>query len=143
MESAGAIELFRRSVSSNSLIYSEYLGDGDTSSFTEAVASRPYEKYNIVPEKLECIGHVQKRIGTRLRNLVKQHKGISTPLHGKGKLTNKTINSLQNFYGIAIRQNCDNIFQMRKAVDAILRHCVETDKGKENHHQFCPPGEKS
>ena len=120
MESAGTIELFRRSVSTNNLIYSEYLGDGDTSSFTDVVASKPYEKYNIDPEKLECIGHVQKRMGTRLCNLVKQYKGTSTPLHGKGKLTDKTINSLQNFYGIAIRQNCDNIFQMRKAIGAIL-----------------------
>ena len=61
-----------------------------------------------------------KRMGTRLRNLVKQHRGTSTPLHGKGKLTGKTINSLQNLYGIAIRQNCDNIFQIRNAIGAIL-----------------------
>ena len=47
MEPAGAIELFRRSVSTNNLIYSEYLGDGDTSSFTDLVANKPYEKYNI------------------------------------------------------------------------------------------------
>ena len=32
------------------------------------------------------------------------------------------------------------IFQMRKAISAILWHCVETDKGDENRHQFCPPG---
>ena len=104
MESAGAIELFRRSVSTNNLIYSEYLGDGDTSSFTDLVSSKPYENYNIDPEKLECIGHVKKRMGTRLHNLVKQYKGTLTPLHGKGKVTDKTINSLQNFYGIAIRE---------------------------------------
>ena len=33
MESSGAIELFRRSVDSKGLVYKEYLGDGDTSSF--------------------------------------------------------------------------------------------------------------
>ena len=82
-------------------------------------------------------------MGTRLHNLVKQYKGISTLLHGKGKLTDKTINSLQNFHGIAIRQNCDNIFQIRKAIGAILWHCVDTDKRDENCDQFCPPGENS
>ena len=61
MQSAGAIELFRRSVSTNNLIYSEYFGDGDNSSFADAVASKTYEKYNIDPETLECIGHVQKK----------------------------------------------------------------------------------
>ena len=61
MESAGAIELFRRSVSTNNLIYNEYFGDGDNSSFADVVASKPYEKYNIDPETLECIGHVQKK----------------------------------------------------------------------------------
>ena len=69
MESTGAIELFRRCVSTNNLIYSEYLGDGDTSSFTDTFASKPYEKYNIDPVKLECVGHVQKRMRTRLYNL--------------------------------------------------------------------------
>ena len=47
MESAGAIELFRISVCTNNLIYSQYLGDGDTSSYTDVVASKSYEKYNI------------------------------------------------------------------------------------------------
>ena len=69
MESTGAIELFRRSVSTNNLIYSEYLGDGDTSSFTDTFASKPCEKYNIDPVKLECVGRVQKRMRTRLHNL--------------------------------------------------------------------------
>ena len=140
MESAGAVEIFQRSVDKNKLVYNEYLGDGDTSSFKDVVTSKPYEKYDIDPIKLECIGHVQKRLGTRLRNLVKQHKGTSKPLHGKGKLTDKIINSLQNIYGLAIRQNCDNLYQMKKAVGAILWHCIETDQGHEYRHRFCPTG---
>ena len=49
--------------------------------------------------KKECVGHVQKRVGTNLRNLKKEHKRIG----GKGKLTNSAIDKLQNYYGIAIR----------------------------------------
>ena len=82
-------------------------------------------------------------MGTRLRNLVKQYKGTKTPLHGRGKLTNKVVNSLQNFYGIAIRQNCDSLYQMKKAVGAILWHCCDTDKDDEYRHQYCPPGTSS
>ena len=70
-----------------------------------------------------------KKMVTRLRNLVKQHKSTSTPLHGNGKtITGKTINSLQNFCGIVIKQNCDNIFRMRKVIGAMLWHCVALHK---------------
>ena len=59
---------------------------------------------NILPEKLECVGHGQKRLGTCIQKLVKQHKETSTPLSGKRKLTNKTINSMQNYYNRAIHE---------------------------------------
>ena len=61
------------------LIYSEYLGDGDTSSFNDVVQAKPYEEYSVDPKKLECVGHVQKRLGTRLRVLVKKHAGNKDP----------------------------------------------------------------
>ena len=67
MESAGAVKIFNRSIEKNNLIYNEYLGDGDTSSFKDVIESNPYKDLNIKITKLECIGHVQKRMGTRLR----------------------------------------------------------------------------
>ena len=137
MESAGAISIFNRSVEKNNLIYAEYLGDGDTSSFKDVVDSEPYKEYNVIPVKLECIGHVQKRLGTRLRKLVKNHKGTSNPLHGRGKLTDTIINSMQNFYGLAIRNNLGNIYAMKKAVWAVLFHCTKFDD-IEYRHQMCP-----
>ena len=60
MESAGAVEMFCRSIETND--YSEYL-DGDSSSYKDVVAAKPYECYGIEPIKCECIGHVQKRLG--------------------------------------------------------------------------------
>ena len=39
------------------------------------------EKHNTDAVKLECEGHILKRMGTRLCNLVKQHNGTSTPLY--------------------------------------------------------------
>ena len=96
MEAAGAVEIFQHSVQKHKLVYSKYLGDGDTSSFKEVVESNPYSGFDILPEKVECVGHVQKRLGTRLRNMVKEYKGTATPLSGKGKLTEKFLwNSYQ------------------------------------------------
>jgi hypothetical protein len=49
------------------------------------VAGKPYDP-NIVVTKLECTGHVEKRIGARLWRLVKEKTGIklhySKPLGG-------------------------------------------------------------
>ena len=104
MEAAGAVKMFQWSVDKNNLIYNFFLGDGDTSSFKQVFDSDPYKDYGdpykdygVRPEKLECVGHTQKRMGTRLRNLVKSYKGTKTPLHGRNKLTDSVINSMQIF----------------------------------------------
>ena len=50
------------------------LGDGDPSTYNCIVESKPYGDDHI-PSKLECIGHVQKRVGSRLRKLKTTGKG--------------------------------------------------------------------
>ena len=75
-------------------------------------------------------------------NVVKEYKGTATPLSGKGKRTEKVINSLQDFYGIAITKNSDNFYEMKKAVVAILWHCTDM-KNIEVRHQFCQKEESS
>ena len=68
MEAAGAVTMFKRSIEKNKLRYTSYIGDGDTSSFSEVVQSKPYGD-DVEIDKKECVGHVQKRMGTRLRTL--------------------------------------------------------------------------
>ena len=49
-------------------------------------------------EKLECIGHIQKRVGLRLRKLRSTHKGPLSDgkgITGQGRLTEKLMNKLQ------------------------------------------------
>ena len=145
MESSGAVKMFNRSVQFNKLQYVEYLGDGDTSSFHDVQLSNPYP--GITMKKLECVGHVQKRVGTRLRNMKKAYKGIKLkdgkPLTGKNRLTEKVINTLQNYYGMAIRQNKGkSVYEMKKSVGAILFHCSEAST-EDNRHIYCPHGTES
>ena len=64
MESAIGVDLFGRSLDSHNLRYTRFIGDGDTNSFKRVSESKPYGDACVV-EKLECVGHVQKRIGTR------------------------------------------------------------------------------
>ena len=61
--SAGAMEseCFGSSLDKYNLRYTEYLGDGDTKSYHGVVSSKPYDDIPVM--KLECIGHIQKRVG--------------------------------------------------------------------------------
>ena len=63
MEMVGAKRIFERSYVTRGLRYTKMLGDGDSSTYNSIVESKPYGDDHI-PNKLECIGHVQKRVGS-------------------------------------------------------------------------------
>ena len=80
-------------------------------------------------------------MGTRLRNLVQEMRGKKLSdgkgLSGKNRLTVKIINAIQNYYGMAIRQNVANVYAMKKSIIAILYHCSENED-LEDRHKYCP-----
>ena len=112
--------IFERSQAKHGLRYTKLLGDGDSKSF--ATVKNTYE--GVTMEKLECVGHVQKRVGSRLRSLKKAKKGLG----GSGIRTNAIIDRLQNYYGISIGANSNNLDAMQKAVRASLFHVVSSSK---------------
>ena len=134
MEQHGTKEIFERSIDKYNVRYTELLGDGDTKSYT--VVKNVYEGISVV--KLECIGHYQKRTGSRLRKLKKKTKGLG----GKGRLTDSMIDRLQNYFGMAIRQNCHNLEAMQSAAKASLFH-VSSSKKNNWHYPHCPVGPDS
>ncbi|GFW68256.1 uncharacterized protein TNCV_1881361 [Trichonephila clavipes] len=108
MEIQGASKIFQRSLSLHNARYITYLGDGDCKAFDVVKKKNIYgNEYPI--EKLECIGHVMKRMGTRLHRLKAQLKGQILSdgkwcLSGKNRLTEHEIDNLQSYYGPAIRE---------------------------------------
>jgi len=144
MEPVGVIKMFKRSVKELNLKYLTYIGDGDPKSYSEVCKANPYSGEEIV--KAECIGHIQKRVGSRLRNLRDSWKGKKLPdgkrIGGTGRLTDKVMNSLQNYFGLAIRQNVGDLYGMKKAVAAIPHHCAQTDD-LDLQHRYCPRGKES
>ncbi|KAI0222586.1 hypothetical protein LSAT2_026167, partial [Lamellibrachia satsuma] len=93
--------------------------------------------------KLECCGHVHKRMGKRLLDKVaelkskrfkegrKSYKGIG----GAGGLTKKAIKVIQGHFGGAIRGNVGDLGKMKTAVMAIWKH-----RGKDHSDcgDWCP-----
>ena len=47
------------------------------------------------------------------------------------------MNTLQNYYGMAIRQNKGQLYQMKKAIAALIFHCSEAQTNDERH-LWCP-----
>ncbi|GFX23922.1 uncharacterized protein TNCV_2730271 [Trichonephila clavipes] len=96
-------------------------------------------------EKLECVGHVQKRMGTRLRNILKMSKSIKLSdgknISGRGRLTLKEVDSIQHYYGLAIRKNLSSVEDMKRAIWAIYFHKLSTEDNPQ--HALCPLGEDS
>lgn len=135
MEPEGAARIFARSLSQNNLRYTMFYGDGDSKSFSEV--RDVYKDEGLTVEKKECIGHVQKRVGTALRKLKKDNPSLG----GKAKLTNATIDKLQNYYGIAIRSNIGNLKNMQKDIHASLFHIASNDDHP--YHTHCPTGSDS
>ncbi|GFU24687.1 uncharacterized protein TNCV_3178271 [Trichonephila clavipes] len=130
MEPVGAYRLFERSRETRKLEYVEFYGDGDSKSL---LAVKDIYGIDSV-RKYECIGHIQKRVGSKLRILKTKEKGLG----GKGKLSDSFIDKIQNYYGIAIRSNIGNLEEMQRAVIAAFYHCC-SGKSSTMHGQ-CPLG---
>ena len=97
-----------RSLEKNNLRYTIYIGDGDSASHRGIVKAAPYGDTPV--QKSDCVGHVQKHMGTALHQLFIENKDkevIPAPegarkrkeIKGKNGLTKKTIDRIQNYYG--------------------------------------------
>ena len=69
MDAAGCVAILERSVERFGFRYVEFLGDRDSKAYNRIVEEGVYEAVGV--SKLECVGHVQKRMGSRLRSLKK------------------------------------------------------------------------
>ncbi|KFM59404.1 hypothetical protein X975_13527, partial [Stegodyphus mimosarum] len=141
MEVYAAEILWKRSIEKCRMRYTVILSDGDAKSFIHLSNLKIYGDIQIVKE--ECLNHVAKRLGTGLRNKVKEWKIKGECLGGKkkGNLTEQTITKLTNYYRKAIRDNVPDVAKMKTAIFASLYHCCSTNTNPQ--HKKCPSGSES
>lgn len=135
MEVDSIKEMFSASERKYGVRYMNYIGDGDSKTFKAILDLNPYGDEHVVV-KSECVNHVEKRMGTRLRNIKKEKK-----LGGKGKLTDALIKKITKYYGLAIMRNSDSVEDMQRNVMATYWHMVSIDENPK--HENCPAGEDS
>jgi len=135
MEVDAVKEMFSASEEKFGVRYLTYIGDGDSKTFKALLDLNPYtNEYPI--RKSECVNHVEKRMGTRLRNVRKEKK-----LGGKGKLTENIIKKLTKYYGLAIMRSPESVDNMQRDIMATYFHSISTDNNP--RHENCPAGEDS
>lgn len=139
MEMKAAEILWTRSLARNQMRYTTVLSDGDAKTYTQLQNIAPYGK-DVPISKEECVNHITKRMGTGLRNLVKEWKikGITLGGRGSGMLKETTIVALTNYYRNAIVKNIPDVSAMKKAIRATVDHCASTDDNPQ--HSNCPTG---
>lgn len=135
MEVDAVKEMFLRSEEKFGVKYSNYIGDGDSKTFKAILDSNPYGD-DLTVVKSECVGHVEKRMGSRLRNVRKEKK-----LSGKGKLTENVVKKLTTYYGLSIRRNVNSVEDMKREIMATYYHIFSTTKNP--NHNNCPTGAES
>ncbi|GFV90772.1 uncharacterized protein TNCV_2323411 [Trichonephila clavipes] len=62
-------------------------------------------------------------------------------ISGRGRLTLKEVDSIQHYYGLAIRKNLSSGEDMKRAIWAIYFHKLNTEDNPQ--HALCPLGEDS
>ena len=113
MEVECAKRLWGRSIEKFNLRYTTMLCGGDSKSF-DAVKDLQVYGENVVIQKEDCINHISKRMGTALRKIVESSKAAGSSISGRGKLTQDKIAKIQNYYGKAVKENCNDLPQMKK-----------------------------
>lgn len=140
MEVSGVLDIFQESQPKYNVWYQYYLGDGDSTSYPAVVEAEPYGP-NFVIEKLECCGHIQKRMGSHLRKLKskfgKTKISDGKTIGGHGRLTGAAINIIQLYYGLAIKRNANKTLKdMKQAVWAEFFHLGSSNEVPA--HELCP-----
>jgi len=95
MEAEGAAVLWNRSVERHNIRYKWMVSDGDSKAFN--TVEDTYPDFKVV--KLDCIGHVQKRMGKHLTLKAKTKGKLADgkPIGGRGHLSDERIKQIQRY----------------------------------------------
>lgn len=150
MEAECAVRLWERSQDLG-YRYTTFLSDGDSSAYTAVTKLNDGAgPYTVKVVKEECINHVKKRMGTRLRKLKNEKKEEITTksgkiikrsaLGGKHQLTDTQINAFQRYYGKAIKDSIGtDTLTMKLKIMSGFYHAISRDGEGNYHHNFCDP----
>lgn len=171
MEVDGIVEIFQRSEELYGVKYANYIGDGDTKTYKSLLEIKPYgDDFTVqkkecvlhVKKRLYKRGLEAKKKYEQLKKAKLQMSKAASKDENAGedakpkktkkksvgkdavktkKITNKLLQELSIFYGLAIRRHPDSLEDMKKEVLAGYYHNISTNENPQ--HSYCPIGPES
>ncbi|GFV29357.1 uncharacterized protein TNCV_437761 [Trichonephila clavipes] len=121
MECRGLLSIFQRSETSRKACYTQYLGDGDSKGFPKVYGDTEVKNRMCWP-CAKAYGHKAEKHSKNEQRHISDGKNIS----GRGRLTLKKVDSIQHYYGLAIRKNLSSVEDVKRAIWAIYFHKLST-----------------
>ncbi|KAL4152676.1 hypothetical protein QTP88_000509 [Uroleucon formosanum] len=93
MEADIIVEGFKRSIDMHNLIYSQLIGDGDSSVMKRLYLAKPYG-YDFVIKKIECSNHILRNYVNKLKDIsIKRRttRGINVPGYIRQAIKDRTL----------------------------------------------------
>ena len=132
MEPEAAQRIWGRSLERNRLVYSVFVGDGDSKAFQRVTTLNPYPLVKV--QKEECLTHVAKRLK---KNLKKIKPSTKTKTYIQHKLPEWKADYIASNYSTVILQNRGTTpDKLSRALRLLLNHAAGI-------HSGCPTGENS
>ena len=132
MEPEAAERIWGRSLEKNRLVYSVFVGDGDSKAFQHATRLDPYPLVKV--RKEECLTHVAKRLKKNLKKIIPNTKTITYIQH---KLPEWKADYIAANYSTVILQNRGTTpDKLSRALHILLNHAA-------GNHSGCPTGENT
>ena len=132
MEPEAAERIWGRSLERNRLVYSVFIGDGDSKAFQHVTSLNPYPLVKV--RKEECLTHVAKRLKKSLKKIKRNTKKNTYIQH---KLPEWKADYIASNYSTVILQNRGTTpDKLSRALSLLLDHAA-------GNHSGCPTGEDS
>ncbi|KYM89118.1 hypothetical protein ALC53_02501 [Atta colombica] len=109
--------------------YTNYIGDGDSKTYSAIVNTVPYGN-SININKKKCVGRSEA-----YRQSTPSIKSKNKDLGGRNKLIGKMIGKLSIYYDLAIRRNCDSKDKIKTSIWETFYHYSSTDE--KSHLENC------
>ena len=98
MECEGVSRVWKRSIETRYLRYTQMISDGDSKSLATLNELKPYGEIKV--EKHECVGHVQKRVTPKLKAVRASFKRDKADAKKKEKELKDKISEIREKYGL-------------------------------------------
>ena len=128
MEPEAAQRIWGRSLEKNSLVYSVFVGDGDSKAFHHVTTLNPYPLVKV--RKNECLTHVAKRLKDNLKKIKADTKTKNYIQH---KLPGRKADYIaSNYYTVILQNRPTTPDKLSRALRVLLDHAAGVHSTGEN-----------